>query len=92
MSTSYHIFGFSDLEEALLLLPFNSVCEILQMIPNLVVRGDHVELICKLSLFLLKIHHAPIVANHSLLLTLKQLQKLTMVKVEELRVSVYNNS
>lgn len=49
-------------------------------------RGDQTELVCKLLVFLLKIHHAPIVANNALLSVLKQLQKSAMVKVEELRV------
>lgn len=49
-------------------------------------RGDETELVCKLLVFLLKIHHAPIVANGTLLSVLKQLQKSAMVKVEELRV------
>ncbi|RZC43050.1 WD repeat-containing protein 3, partial [Asbolus verrucosus] len=63
----------SDLEEALLLLPFTSVCEVLQILPALIARGDQVELVCKILMFLLKLHHAPIVANQTLLLTLKQL-------------------
>ncbi|KAI4471001.1 wd repeat containing protein 3 wdr3 [Holotrichia oblita] len=75
----------SDLEEALILLPFPSVCEILQILPALVMRGDNTELVCRLLVFLLKIHHTPIVANNSLLSVLKQLQKSAMVKVEEFR-------
>lgn len=75
------------MEEALLLLPFPSVCEIITILPPLVSRGDSTELVSKLFLFLLRIHHASIVANHTLLPTLVQLQKLSSVKVEELRVS-----
>nr|XP_022909858.1 WD repeat-containing protein 3-like [Onthophagus taurus] len=75
----------SDLEEALLLLPFPSVCEILLSLPALVMRGDQTELVCKLLMFLLRIHHASIVANNSLLSVLKQLQKCAMVKIEEQR-------
>ncbi|XP_044270413.1 WD repeat-containing protein 3 [Tribolium madens] len=75
----------SDLEEALLLLPFASVCEVLQILPALIARGDQIELVCKICIFLLKLHHSPIVANHTLLVTLKQLQKLAFTKVQELR-------
>ncbi|CAH1105470.1 unnamed protein product [Psylliodes chrysocephalus] len=75
----------SDLEEALLILPFASVCEILQVLPNLMARGDQTELICKISMFLLKLHYAPIVANHSLLGTLEKLMKFGNEKVKELR-------
>ncbi|KAK4873287.1 hypothetical protein RN001_015316 [Aquatica leii] len=75
----------SDLEEALILLPFSSVCKILEMLPSLLLSGFQNELICKIAMFLLKIHHAPIVANHALLSNLRQLNKLAMVKTEELR-------
>lgn len=59
------------------------------MLPPLISRGDHTELLCKVFLFLLKIHHAPIVANNVLLPTLMQLQKLVSEKATELRVSVH---
>lgn len=79
----------SDLEEALLLLPFDSVCTVLHTLPVLVARGDHTEVVCKIAMFLLKLHHAPIVANHALANSLKQLQKLVFDKVRELRVSFF---
>jgi len=81
----------SDLEEALLLLPFSSVCKVIQMIPQLLQRGDQTELVCKLAIFLLKIHHAPIVANHALLSNLRQVHKLAMVKTQTLRDMVGYN-
>ncbi|KAJ3662774.1 hypothetical protein Zmor_007103 [Zophobas morio] len=81
----------SDLEEALLLLPLNSVCEVLQILPALIARGDQIELMCKICVFLLKLHHAPVVANHTLLVTLQQLQKLAFSKVQELRDMVGYN-
>ncbi|KAJ8983270.1 hypothetical protein NQ317_007170 [Molorchus minor] len=75
----------SDLEEALLILPFSSVCELLQALPALMARGDNTELVSKICMFLLKLHHGPIVANHSLLMTLQKIQKLAAEKVRELR-------
>ncbi|XP_018331899.1 WD repeat-containing protein 3 [Agrilus planipennis] len=75
----------SNLEEALLLLPFSTVTEILQKLPNLIKRGDQTELILKLTMFLLKIHHKPIVASQELLPTLKKIQKLAMIKINGLR-------
>ncbi|XP_076263220.1 WD repeat-containing protein 3 [Rhynchophorus ferrugineus] len=75
----------SDLEEALLILPFNSVCEILTMLPNLIQRGDCTELGCKVAMFLLRLHHAPIVANKLLISTLKKLEKIMQEKVNDLR-------
>lgn len=58
----------------------------MQLLPALIERGDQVELVTKLALFLLKIHHVPLIANHSLLSTLKKLEKLISVKVKEMRV------
>ncbi|KAK5640142.1 hypothetical protein RI129_010953 [Pyrocoelia pectoralis] len=81
----------SDLEEALLLLPFSSVCKILEMLPSLLLNHFQNELICKIAMFLLKIHHAPIVANHALLSNLRQINKLAQVKVGELRDMVGYN-
>lgn len=77
---------FSDLEEALLLLPFGTVHEVIQLVLNLANRGDETELVCKMSIFLLKLHHKPIVSNSSMLVTLKQLEKVAFAKVQELRV------
>lgn len=81
----------SDLEEALLILPFSTVCEIIQLLPSLIERGDNIELINKILMFLLKLHHGPIVANHSLLHTLEKLQKVALEKVKELRDTVGYN-
>lgn len=74
------------MEEALLLLPFACVCRLLQMLPPLLERGDQTELVCKVAMFLLRIHHPTIVSNQLLMPNLKQLQKLAMVKAQELRV------
>lgn len=81
----------SELEEALLLLPFTSACELLQSLPALVQRGDQTELISRLLIFLLKVHHAPLVANQTLLTLLKKIQHLVVEKVVELRVSYFFN-
>lgn len=75
----------SDLEEGLLILPFNSVCEILTTLPDLIARGDCTELGCKVAMFLMRLHHAPIVANQLLLPTLQKLEKIMQEKVSELR-------
>ncbi|CAG9855714.1 unnamed protein product [Phyllotreta striolata] len=75
----------SDLEEALLILPFAAVCDILQSLPNLMLRGDQTELVSKISLFLLKLHYAPIIANQTLLETLEKLLKFGNERVKELR-------
>ncbi|CAG9763288.1 unnamed protein product [Ceutorhynchus assimilis] len=75
----------SDLEEGLLILPFNAVCEVFAALPNLIARGDCTELGCKVAMFLLRLHHAPIVANKLLLPTLQRLEKIMRGQVGELR-------
>lgn len=58
----------SDLEEALLLLPFTSVCELLQALPDIIAkRTDKTELLCKVITFLFRVHRKPIIGNQSLL-------------------------
>ncbi|XP_055848403.1 WD repeat-containing protein 3 [Episyrphus balteatus] len=72
-----------DMEEALVLLPFSSVCEILQRVPKLAnYRKDQTEIICKVVLFLFRIHQKPITSNQTLLpvigTIIKCLQQLTV--------------
>jgi U3 small nucleolar RNA-associated protein 12 len=81
---------FSDLEEALLLLPFTSVCELLSQLPALIERGFQTELVCRTMIFLFRVHHKPIVNNQALLPVVGQLQKLALSKVNYLRVSNIN--
>lgn len=58
----------SDLEESLVLLPFAAVTEILAKLPTMIeMRRDHIELVCKVVLFLFRIHQKPIVGNQTLL-------------------------
>lgn len=55
----------SDLEESLLLLPFTAVCDIIQRVYKLAkLRQDQTELICKVVVFLFRIHQKPIANNH----------------------------
>lgn len=64
----------SDLEESLLLLPFTNVCEILEKLLQLIDdQSDEIELICKVVVFLFRIHHRPIINNQVLFTSLKKL-------------------
>ncbi|KAL0892901.1 hypothetical protein ABMA27_014581 [Loxostege sticticalis] len=81
----------SDLEEALLLLPFSAACEIVRMLPKLLDRGDNAELFCRLAVFLLKVHHAPLVANQGLLKHMIQIQAKAAMRLGELRDMVGYN-
>uniref|UniRef100_A0A7G3B4Q4 Putative wd40-repeat-containing subunit of the 18s rrna processing complex n=1 Tax=Lutzomyia longipalpis TaxID=7200 RepID=A0A7G3B4Q4_LUTLO len=85
LTTISHIRA-SDLEESLLLLPFTSVCEIIRKIYTLAdKRRDQTELICKVVLFLFRIHQKPIVANHVLYRDIKKMIKKLQEVVQELR-------
>ncbi|PNF32770.1 hypothetical protein B7P43_G04487 [Cryptotermes secundus] len=81
----------SDLEEALLLLPFTSVCELLSQLPALIARGFQTELVCRTMIFLFKVHHKPIVNNQALLPVVRELQKLAVSEVNHLRDMVGYN-
>lgn len=64
----------SDLEEALLLLPFTSVCELLKKLPEIIAkRTDQTELLCKVITFLFRVHRKPIIGNQSLLPFIQQM-------------------
>uniref|UniRef100_A0A182SWA2 Small-subunit processome Utp12 domain-containing protein n=1 Tax=Anopheles maculatus TaxID=74869 RepID=A0A182SWA2_9DIPT len=82
----------SDLEESLLLLPFNAVCELLEKIPQLTIaRKDHTELICKVVLFLFRVHQKPIVSNQVLLPVIQKIVQTLQDAVGELRDTVGTN-
>ena len=82
----------SDLEEALLLLPFSVVTEILEKLPKLAEsRKDQTELICKVVIFLFRIHHKPIVTNQILLPSIQKLLRSLESSVVELRDMIGSN-
>lgn len=83
------MFILSDIEEALLLIPFSVACEMVRLLPRLLERGDSAELVCRLALFLLKLHHAPLVANQALLKHIIQIQAKATMRLNELRVTLF---
>lgn len=80
----------SELEESLLLLPFTNVCDILEKLLKIADdRSD--ETVCRIVLFLFRIHHRPIINNQILLPSLQKL--LSNIKssiVEAREVIGYN--
>lgn len=80
---------YSDFEEALLLLPFSAACEILQMLPKLLKNQYQIEMVAKLTLSLIQVHHAPLVASQQLLPQIEDIQKLAMNQILSLRVNIY---
>lgn len=76
----------SDMEEALLLLPFSNVCELLERLPTLISkRPDELELLCRVTVFLFKVHMKPIVASKPMKPLLLKLLGLLKQDVSALR-------
>ncbi|EDW14856.1 WD repeat-containing protein 3 [Drosophila mojavensis] len=76
----------SDMEEALLLLPFSIVCELLERLPALITqRPDEVELLCRVTVFLFKVHMKPIATAKSMKPLLLKLLELLKRDVQQLR-------
>ncbi|XP_033226302.1 WD repeat-containing protein 3 [Belonocnema kinseyi] len=78
----------SDLDEALLVLPYSVACEVLKMLPKLLKRQYKAELVSKVALSLVKAHHGPIVASQELLPILEEVNKLAMKQISNLRDSI----
>lgn len=83
----------NDMEETLLLLPFSTVCEILGKIPALTEnRKDCTELICKIVIFLMRIHQKPIVGNYTLLPILQTIITKLQTSVCDVRDMIGTNN
>ncbi|XP_046466507.1 WD repeat-containing protein 3 [Neodiprion pinetum] len=81
----------SELEEALLLLPYSAVCEILKILPKLL-KGDYqTELVSRLTISLVHAHHGPIVTSKELLTTLEMIKNLSLERITTLRDTVGYN-
>lgn len=64
----------SDLEEILSLLPFASACQLLErMLPVLRSSQLETELLCRVIVFLLRVHHRPVISSRNLFLVLQKL-------------------
>lgn len=82
------IFCCSELEEALLRLPFSSVLHLIPQLTTLLElpQQPHTEIVCRSALFLVRVHHGPIMSTSSLLPAIRQLHLLASTKISELRV------
>ncbi|XP_065358456.1 WD repeat-containing protein 3 [Calliphora vicina] len=74
----------SDLEEALLILPFSNVCELLEKLPGILEeRPDEIELLAKVTMFLFRVHMKPIIGA-------KHMKPLLQTLVKALKKDVYS--
>ncbi len=75
----------SELEEALLVLPFHYVGSLLTLLDHLLDKGWETELITRILLFLVRLHHGPISNAPSLLPILNRLKSIARRRVDEVR-------
>lgn len=76
------------MEEALLLLPFTNVIQLLEYLVDLTKRGDEVELIVRVITLVMHVHSNAIKAAPSLALTLKAIRKYIFLATQKYRVSI----
>ncbi|GAB6030553.1 Dip2/Utp12 protein [Chamberlinius hualienensis] len=75
----------SELEEALLVLPFSYVMQLLQVLERLLDRGWNVELCCRCLFFLLRVYHNQITTSEALLHVVDKLKTNAMERVRQMR-------
>ncbi|XP_046574753.1 LOW QUALITY PROTEIN: WD repeat-containing protein 3-like [Haliotis rubra] len=75
----------SELEEALLVLPFNYVMDLLKVLDIFLQAGWEPELSCRCLLFLLRVHHGQITSSQTLLPVIDRLRSSTLSQVTQLR-------
>jgi len=78
----------SELEEALIVLPFSVVIEMLTLLNQWLQCGWEVELSCRCLSYLLRIHHGQIVSNRVLVPVIDSLRKHAKSRVHELRDTI----
>lgn len=66
----------AELEQALMLIPFDVVPRLLRRLLPLLEEKPHIELMARCVCFVLRVHHKQIVANQSLLELLRPLEQL----------------
>ena len=75
----------ADLEQALLVLPFTEALRLLSYLCQWLKKGLQIELCCRVSTLLVRLHHPQLVATPSARPTLIQLQTLLRQRVQGLK-------
>lgn len=75
----------NDLEQALLVLPFTSALRLLDYLTQWLKDGAQVEMTCRVAVFLLRLHHAQLVATPGARRTLVRLLKPLRRAVQTLK-------
>ncbi|KAI5733720.1 hypothetical protein M8J76_015126 [Diaphorina citri] len=76
----------TELEEVLLVLSLSQVTDLLTHLSSLLDSSHHrCELVIRVAVFLVRIHHGPLTASKELLPVLQRLERLASRRVEEIR-------
>ncbi|XP_026679376.1 WD repeat-containing protein 3 [Diaphorina citri] len=76
----------TELEEVLLVLSLSQVTDLLTHLSSLLDSSHHrCELVIRVAVFLVRIHHGPLTASKELLPVLQRLEQLASRRVEEIR-------
>lgn len=75
----------SELDEALLTLPFDYVASLLAILAQLMAKGWEVELLCRCVTFLCRIHFGQISTSRSLLGVIDKLRGLSIERASQLK-------
>ena len=81
----YAMVQAADLEQALLVLPFTEALRLLSYLCQWLKKGLQIELCCRVSTLLVRLHHPQLVATPSARQTLIQLQMLLRNRVQGLK-------
>lgn len=75
----------SEVEEALLVLPFHYVGSLLTLLDQLLEKGWEIELVMRILLFIVRLHHGPLSNAPTLLPILNRLQGVVGKRVDQVR-------
>jgi len=75
----------SELEEALTVLPFDYVTSLLELLEKSLDKNHETELVMRILLFLVRLHHGPLSNASSLLPILNRLKVQAKVRIDDAR-------
>ncbi|KAI5079782.1 hypothetical protein GOP47_0005261 [Adiantum capillus-veneris] len=78
----------SDLEQALLALPFTDALKVMTYLKDWMIEGSQVELVCRVAILLLHLHHSQMVATVSCRSILTSLHEVLQRGVKKLKDTI----
>ena len=75
----------SELEEALTVLPFDYVTSLLTLLEDMLSRGRETELVVRIVLFVVRLHHGPLSSTSALLPVLAQMKVNARNRIDQVR-------